>query len=228
MIDLTVRAATKIQGLNQGTTIKNSVFSGYDAACTEGVNSAVYFENDQVRNGVFDTAPTFLNNTFGANDAQISACMSIDDSPDNWVRYIAVEDQDGGISGTEQSGFYIQDEPAVTNFIDEASCHAADRCLRFCPGACLHVGIVSISQDLTTRGFKMHIQDGDKSATVNRGEIWVDEMTAWLHAPMPLVLPAPTSNKYSITFTDRNGDPAWPGYAELALDKSPGKFITLI
>ena len=193
------------QGLTLGTTIKNSVFTGYNAACTEDSSSALYFENDQVRNGVFDALPTFLNNTFGANDACISACRSINYSPDNWVRYIAVEDPDGSLSGLSK-GFYVQDEPAITNFIDEASFHdAADRCLRFCPGACLCLGIVSISQDLTTRGFKMNISDGTKSGTVARGKIWVDKKISYLHAPMSLVLPEPTSGKYLITFTDRNG-----------------------
>ena len=43
---------------------------------------------------------------------------------------------------------------------------------RFCSGACLHLGVVSVSQDLTTRGFNMEIKDGSTSATVPRGPIW--------------------------------------------------------
>eukprot|EP00984_Skeletonema_dohrnii_P032163 scaffold25708_cov83-Skeletonema_dohrnii-CCMP3373.AAC.1 len=209
------------QGMNQGTIVKNSVFSGFDATCTGGRSSAIYFENGQVRNGVLDTVPMFLNNTFGPNDAHISACMSINESEENWVRYIAVED-DGSMSGTNQPGFYVQDEPAITNFIDEASCEETFRCLRFCPGVCLQLGIVSISSAYTTQGMKMHIQDGSKSATVDRGRMWngVAEHH-WISYPMPMILPAPTSGKYTISFTTINGDPAWPGYAKLQLNTAP-------
>lgn len=46
------------------------------------MNSGVYVENDQVRNAVFDAAPTFSNNTFGSLDRRISACKSLNSSPD--------------------------------------------------------------------------------------------------------------------------------------------------
>lgn len=122
---------------------------------------------------MFDASPSFSNNTFDSG-ARISACMSINSSPDGWVRYVAIEDSDGSISGTGP-GFYVQNEAAITNFIEPNTCEAEDRCLLFCPGSCLRLGTVSVSQDYTTRGFKMHIQDGLKTATVLRGPIWFDE-----------------------------------------------------
>mmetsp|Transcript_704 Transcript_704/g.756 ORF Transcript_704/g.756 Transcript_704/m.756 type:complete len:883 (+) Transcript_704:915-3563(+) len=204
-----------------GTTIKNSVFSGFDNGCTGGKNAAVYIENDQVRNAVFDASPTLQGNIFGANDEVISACMSIKSSRDGWVRYIAIEDVDGSMSGIGP-GFFIQNEDAITNFIDPSiTCHAEVNCLRFCPGACLRLGIISISQDMTTRGFNMIIQDGTKSATVVRGPIWFNENQNHISAHMPMVLPAPTSGIYQVSFTDKDGRPAWPGYATTSLEKEP-------
>lgn len=188
--------------------------------CTGGVHSGIYVENDQVRNGVFDAAPTFSNNTFGSLDTRLSACKSLNSSPDRDVRLIAIEDSDGTLSGSVE-GFYIQDDPAITNFIDTTSCQDTGHCLRFCPGECLRLGIVSVSQALVTRGFNMLITDGDKSGTVARGPIWFDEKQNHLSAQIPIVLPAPTSDKYQLTFTDKNGNPAWPGYASLSLEKAP-------
>ena len=172
-----------------------------------------------MRNAVFDASPTLTNNTFGSLDQRrISACLSINNSPDGWVHYIAIED-DGSMSGP---GFYVQDEPAITNFIDSASCQAVpDSCLKFCLGACLRLGIVLVSQDLTTRGFKMHIQDGTVSGTTLRTIPWFDELQNHLNAFLPVVLPAPTSGKYTVSFTDGNDEPAWPGYASLSLDLEP-------
>ena len=209
------------EGLGHGTTIKNSKFSGFDVGCTGGKNSAIYVEHDQVRNAVADAAHTIFNNTYGPLDSRLSACLSINNSPDGWVRYIAIEDPDGTMNSDGVPGFYIQDEPAVTNFIDTTSCHAAEGCLRFCPGACLRLGIVSISQDLTTRNFNMHIQDGTASGTVLRGPIWFNELQNHLSAQMPFQLPAPKSGQYSISFTDANGLPAWPGFAKVSLEKAP-------
>lgn len=207
------------EGMRLGTTIKNSVFSGFDNGCTGGRQAAIWIENDQVRNAVFDASPTIFNNTFGANDRTIAGCASINNSPDGWVRYVAIEDRDGSMSKTVP-GFFVQNEPAVTNFID-STCEDENDCLRFCPGACLRLGIVSISQDYTTRGFQMHIQDGDKSATVVRGPIWFDEKQSHLSAQMPFVLPEPTTDEYTITFTDANGNDAWPGYATVSLERAP-------
>lgn len=209
------------EGLGRGTTIQNSAFSGFREECTAGKQSAIYIENDQVRNAVFDASPAIRNNTFGsATDRRISACIAINNSPDGWVRYIAIEDEDGTLSGTSP-GFYIQDEAAITNFIDNSTCTDTDGCLRFCPGACLRLGIVSISQDLTTRGFQMIVRDGDKAATIDRRSIWFSELQNHLSAQMPIVLPAPVNGQYSISFVDGSGAPAWPGFAKLNLERSP-------
>ena len=135
------------------------------------------------------------------------------------MRYVAIEDPDGSMGGTE--GFYVQNEPGITNFIDTSSCQAAEDCLRFCAGACLRLGIVSVSQDLTTRGFKMIIEDGGKSATGLRSPIWFDEKQSHLSAQIPFVLPAPSSGTYNVHFTDANDLPAWPGYASLSLERAP-------
>ena len=40
------------EGLQRGTTIKNSRFSGFDYGCTGGKNAAIFVEHDQVRNAV--------------------------------------------------------------------------------------------------------------------------------------------------------------------------------
>ena len=42
-----------------------------------------------------------------------------------------------------------------------------------------------------------------------------------MSAPIPLALPAANVSKYQITFTDANGEPAWPGYARLNLERAP-------
>ena len=179
------------------------------------------FPNNQVRNGVFDTTHTLRNNTFGQSDTRVSACLS-EHAGDNEVRLIAIEDEDGTLSGSGLPGFFVQDDTAITNFIDSASCGGVENCLRFCPQACLRVGVVSVSQALTTRGFNMHIQDGTKSGTVARGKIWFDEKQNHINAPIPIVLPAPASGSpYQISFTDKNGQVAWPGYATFSLDKAP-------
>lgn len=175
-----------------------------------------------MRNGVFDAAPTLSNNTYGGLDTRISACLSINSSPDNDVRLIAIEDDGSLSSTTSEPGFYVQDDLAITTFLDSASCQAAEDCLRFCPRACLRLGIVSVSQDLTTRGFKMVITDGSKSAHVLRGNIWFDELQNHLSAQVPLALPAPTaSGAYQVSFLDGNDQPAWPGYASLSLERQP-------
>jgi len=67
----------------------------------------------------------------------------------------------------------------------------------------------------------MILQDGAKSATVLRGGIWFDELQSHLSAQLSVVLPAPSSGKYSITFTDENDVPAFPGYASLSLEDEP-------
>ena len=48
------------------------------------------------------------------------------------------------------------------------------------------------------------------TGTVARGSIWFDEKQNFMSAPMPFQLPAPVG-KYQISFTDKNGDLAWPG-----------------
>ena len=69
----------------------------------------------------------------------------------------------------------------------------------------------------------MHVTEGSKTAVVSRGKIWFDEKQNHLSAQMPLVLPAPAQagSKYQITFTDSSGEPAWPGYASLNLERPP-------
>ena len=169
----------------------DSVFSGYsNTGCTGNRHKAITVENDQVRNAVFDSKHTLIGNTFADSDNRVSACASINDSKDGWVRYVTLEDSDGSMSGVgpgrsgcglrtaKQSltfecrnpqlpGFFVQDAVAVTNFLDRDKCQeVADACLLFCPGECLRLGIVKISQDLTTRGWSMRIVDGEKSGTV--------------------------------------------------------------
>jgi len=208
------------EGMGHGTTIQNCKFSGFDRGCTGGKNAAVWVENDQVRNGVFDGSHTVAGNTFGANDTTLSACLSINSSRDNTVRYVAVEDVDGSVSRVGP-GFYVQNEPAITNFLDTSACTAEENCLLFCPNMCLRLGIVSVSQALTTRGFTMHIADGARSATVGRGSVWFDEKQNHLSAQVPFVLPAPASGTYEISFTDPEGKAAWPGYAKFNLERAP-------
>ena len=219
------------EGMNRGTTIKNSHFHGFNNECSAlegGPRYAIHVGNNQVRNGVFDASPTISNNTFDDEpvSSRISACWGINGSPDNWVRYVAIEDVDGSLSGNSPPtpGFFVQDEPAVTSFIDTTKCQVVPgSCLLFCEDTCLRLGIVSISQDLTTRGFQMHITSGSTTAAVNRGNIWFDEKQSHLSAPMPVVLPAPAQggSKYQITFTDKHGDPAWPGFATLSMERAP-------
>jgi hypothetical protein len=209
------------EGMGAGTVIKSSVFSGFDNECNTGPGKAIYIENDQVRNAVFDSSPTIFGNTFDSPNKRISACMSINSSPDGWVRLIAIEDIDGSLSGVEP-GFFVQDEPAITNFIDASSCQSIDEsCLLFCPNTCLRLGIISISQDKTTRGFVMTITDGATSAVVERRSIWFDELQNHLSAQMPIVLPAALTGRFQISFTDQNGVSAWPGYATLSLERAP-------
>ena len=182
----------------------------------------MWYENDQVRNAVVDATHTIVNNTYGAADNRISACKSINSSPDGDVRIIAQEDPDGSMAGSP--GFYIQNHEAITNFIDVSTCQAEEEgtCLRFCPGLCLRLGIVGVSQALTTRGYNMIISDTGSGATgtVARGPIWFSELQNHLNAQIPFQLPAPVG-KYQISFTDKNGDPAWPGYAKVNLEKAP-------
>jgi hypothetical protein len=209
------------EGMGRGTTIQNCTFSGFDKGCTGGKNAAVFVENDQVRNGVFDHSPTIRGNTFGVNDTPLSGCLAIESSRDSWVRYVAVEDVDGSMSNVDP-GFYVQnDHPAVMAFLDADTCALESDCLRFCPNTCLRLGIVSISQALTTRGFDMHITNGAKTATVARGDIWFDEKQNHLSAMVPFVLPPPTAGKYQLTFTDAAGNAAWPGYANINLERAP-------
>jgi len=162
-----------------------------------------------------------VNNTYAEENNRISACKSINTSPDGDVRLVANEDPDGSMAGVP--GFYIQNHEAITNFIDEATCQAEIGCLRFCPGICLRLGKFGISQDLTTRGYNMIITDTGSGATgtVARGSIWFDEKQNFMNAPMPFQLPAPVG-KYQISFTDKNGDPAWPGYVtNVNLERAP-------
>ena len=155
------------EGLRGGTTIINSTFSGYDVdECTGNFDKAIVVENDQVRNAVFDSKHTIVGNTFADPNNRVSACASINNSPDGWVRYVTLEDADGSLSG-QGPGFFVQDAAAVTNFLDRDQCIEDEgACLLFCPGECLRLGIVKISQDLTTRGWSMRIVDGDKIGTV--------------------------------------------------------------
>lgn len=218
------------EGMGQGTLIKNSHFHGFDTECTSmgGPRTAIHVGNNQVRNGVFDNSPTIFNNTFQDEplSSRISACWGINNSPENWVRYVSIEDVDGSLSGNNPPtpGFFVQNDNALTTFLDTTKCQEVpDSCLLFCTDTCLRLGIVSVSQDFTTRDFQMHITEGSKTAIVNRGNIWFDEKQNHLSAPMPLVLPAPAQagSKYQITFTDKHGDPAWPGYASLNLERAP-------
>ena len=215
------------EGMGRGTTIKNSSFKGFNNGCSGGPRYAIHVGNNQVRNGVFDASPTIFNNTFDDEpvSSRISACMGINSSGDNDVRNVVIEDEDGSISGIS-AGFFVQDVMAVTSFVDTTKCQPVEpieeSCLLFCETICLRLGIVSISQDLTTRGFQMHISDGTNTAAVNRGKIWFDEKQNHLSAPMPLALPAAaTGSPYQITFTDANGELAWPGYANLNLERAP-------
>jgi len=218
------------EGMGKGTLIMNSNFHGFDTECTSmgGPRTAIHVGNNQVRNGVFDNSPTIFNNTFQDEplSSRISACWGIHNSPDNWVRYVSIEDVDGSLSGNNPPtpGFFVQNDNALTTFIDTTKCQEVpDSCLLFCTDTCLRLGIVSVSQDLTTRDFQMHITEGSKTAAVSRGKIWFNEKQNFLSAPMPLVLPAPAQagSKYQITFTDNNGEPAWPGYASLNLERAP-------
>lgn len=131
-----------------------------------------------------------------------------------------MEDPDGSMAGVP--GFYIQNHESITNFIDEASCQAEEGCLRFCPGVCLRLGTVTLSQALTTRGYNMVITDTDSqvTGTIARGSVWFNELQNFLNTQIPFQLPAPAT-KYQISFTDKNGDPAWPGYAKIYLEKAP-------
>jgi len=118
---------------------------------------------------VFDASPTIFNNTFADEpvSSRISACWGIHSSGDNDVRTVVIEDMDGSLSGSSP-GFFVQDEPSVTSFIDLTNCQmVTDGCLHFCENICLRLGIVSISQDLTTRNFNMHISDGTNTAPVS-------------------------------------------------------------
>ena len=163
-----------------------------------------------------------MNNTFGEENSRITACWAIHGYgiADNKVRLVAQEDPDGSMAGVP--GFYIQNHEAITNFIDESSCQTEIGCLRFCPGICLRLGVVGISQAKTTRGYNMVITDTGSSMGmgIDRGKIWFDEIDNYMDAPMPFQLPAPVG-KYQISFTDKNGDPAWPGYANINLEKPP-------
>lgn len=185
-------------------------------------NWPIWYENDQVRNGVVDSVHTIVNNTYGEENNRISACRAIFGSGDNDVRLVAQEDPDGSMAGVP--GFYIQNHEAITNFIDESACRAEEGCLRFCPGICLRLGIVGISQDLTTRGYHMIVTDTGSGVTgtgIARGTIWFNELDNYMNAPMPFQLPAPLG-KYQISFTDKNGDLAWPGYAtNINFEKAP-------
>jgi hypothetical protein len=325
------------EGMGKGTLIMNSNFHGFDTECTSmgGPRTAIHVGNNQVRNGVFDNSPTISNNTFHDEplSGRISACWGINNSPDNWVRYVSIEDVDGSLSGNNPPtpGFFVQnvktqhattdscpssgtshsdqchdtdqahavncciglqsegtlqcsrpncfegqkmnfmdaeaycasnsmrlctmaeldsgaccgkgcdfdsdrgwasdkckrssaENNILTTFIDTTKCQEVpDSCLLFCTDTCLRLGIVSVSQDLTTRDFQMHVTEGSKTAIVNRGKIWFDEKQNHLSAQMPIDLPAPAQagSKYQITFTDKHGDPAWPGYASLNLERAP-------
>ena len=206
----------------RGTTIKNSNFSGFDV-CTEderNKNYPIWYENEQVRNGVVDAVHNIVNNTYGDENKRISACRTFYSSGEGDVRLVAMEDPDGSMAGVP--GFYVQNHEAITNFIDESSCQAEEGCLRFCPGACLRLGIVSFSQALTTRGYNMVITDTGSQATgtIARGSTWFHELHNFMNIQLPFNLPAPVT-KYQVSFTDKNGDPAWPGYAKIDLEKAP-------
>ncbi len=156
------------EGMGRGTTIKNSSFKGFNNGCSGEPRYAIHVGNNQVRNGVFDASPTIFNNTFDDEpvSSRISACWGIHNSTENDVRNVVIEDVDGSISGIAP-GFFVQDEPALTSFVDTTKCQVVeDSCLLFCENSCLRVGIVSISQDFTTRGFQMHISDGTNTAKV--------------------------------------------------------------
>mmetsp|Transcript_33357 Transcript_33357/g.49078 ORF Transcript_33357/g.49078 Transcript_33357/m.49078 type:complete len:1022 (-) Transcript_33357:371-3436(-) len=211
------------QGQWKGATIKNCIFEGFDKGCTGGDSAIIWVEKDQV--GEFDSAPIIYNNTVGPYDNPITACATEKAK----VRYVAVEDRDGSLSNSGSPGFYVQNEEAVTNFLYESDCQEERECLRFCPNTCLRIGKVMISNDITTRGFKMYITDGgimsdgsNRRAEILRGSFGPERSKVGNpHALMPFVLPAPKLGKYEITFKDRFGNPAWPGYAMIELERSP-------
>jgi len=158
------------EGMGRGTTIRNTSFKGFDNGCSGGPKYAIHVGNSQVRNGVFDASPTIFNNSFADEpiSSRINACWGIHNSGDNFVRTVVIEDVDGSLSGTSP-GFFVQvEQPAVTSFFDNTTCsEVPDGCLLFCENICLRLGIVSISQDLTTRNFQMHISDGSNTASVS-------------------------------------------------------------
>ena len=158
------------EGMGRGTTIKNSSFKGFDnPSCSGGPKYAIHVGNNQVRNGVFDSSPNIFNNTFDNEPltSRINACWGINNSGDNYVRTVVIEDVDGSISGSAP-GFFVQNSQSVTSFIDNSNCQTVeDACLLFCENTCLRLGIVSISQDKTTRNFTMHISNAHNTASVS-------------------------------------------------------------
>lgn len=188
------------EGNRGGTTIINSTFSGYNNdGCTGNFDKAIVVENDQVRNAVFDSKHTLIGNTFADSDNRISACASINNSADGWVRYVTLEDVDGSLSGVGP-GFFVQDEAAVTNFVDRDQCIEFEgACLLFCPSECLRLGIVKISQDLTTRGWSMRIVDGEKSGTVGTVSSLLYVILWNMHCVVPALNSCQIASKYGST-----------------------------
>jgi len=107
------------EGTRGGTTIMDSVFSGYsNTGCTGNRHKAITVENDQVRNAVFDSKHTLIGNTFADSDNRVSACAAINDSKDGWVRYVTFEDADGSMSGVGpgRCGCGLRTAKQFTNF----------------------------------------------------------------------------------------------------------------
>lgn len=202
------------EGQWKGTVVHNCTFEGFDnKGCTS--NAMILVDTAQVGQGNFVSSPRLFNNTVEQGSTAINAC----NARNVGIRYVAVEDIDGSLSKSGSRGFYIQDDEAVTKFLDTSTCHEEEGCLRFCPDVCLHLGLVLISNDRTTRGFHMHITDvGGDTTSIPRGyQNTEDSIIADRTHATPFVLPAPSSGTYQITFTDRFGNAAWPSYARTPL-----------
>ena len=171
------------EGMGKGTLIMNSNFHGFDTECTSmgGPRTAIHVGNNQVRNGVFDNSPTIFNNTFQDEpvSSRISACWGIHNSPDNWVRYVSIEDVDGSLSGNIPStpGFFVQNvktQHATTDSCPSSGTSYSDKChdtdqahaVNCCSGL-QSEGTLQCSRPNCFEGQKMNFMDAEAYCASN-------------------------------------------------------------